>query len=79
MISSFCGAESVPWCFLGYNHFFGHRHIKLSSSSGIAIAYLIREIRSGPCNMLCCIPGFDNCDLELIVALSIVTFHVSTY
>jgi len=47
----------------------------MCSSSDIAIAYLIREIRSDNCF----IPGFDNCDLELIVALSIVTFHVSTY
>ena len=54
---------SVPWCFLGYNHIFVHRHIKMYSSSDIAIAYLIREIRSNHCF----IPGFDNCELDFIV------------
>ena len=33
------------------------------SSSDIAIAYLIREIRSDHCF----VPGSDNCELEFIV------------
>ena len=32
-------------------------------TSDIAIAYLIREIRSNHCYT----PGFDNCDLDFII------------
>ena len=40
----------------------------MCSSSDIAIAYLIREIRSDPCFVdPCFVPGFDNCELEFIV------------
>ena len=43
----FCDvAESVPWCFTGYNHLFGHRHIKLYSHLDDTFAQLTREIRS---------------------------------
>ena len=59
----FCDAESVPWCFLGYNHLYGHRHIKLYNHLDDTIAQLIREIRSD----YYYIPGFKKCDLEYIV------------
>ena len=35
--------ESVGWCFLCYNHVFGHRHIKLYSSIDIVIAQLVKR------------------------------------
>ena len=57
------GRESVSWCFLGYNHLYGHRHIKLYSHLDDTIAQLIREIRSD----YHYIPGFKKCDLECIV------------
>ena len=59
----FYDAESVPWCFLGYNHLYGLRHIKLYSHLDDTIAQLIREIRSD----YYYIPGFKKCDLEHIV------------
>ena len=51
----FCDVESVSWCFLGYNHLYGHRHIKLYSAIDKAMAQLIREIRSD----YFYIPGFN--------------------
>jgi len=60
--SVFCGAESSPcFFFFCYNHIFGHRHIKMYSSD-IAIAYLLREIRSDHCF----VPGFDIVNLSLL-------------
>ena len=59
----FCDAESGTLCFLGYNHLYGHRHIKLYSHLDDTIAQLIREIRSD----YYYIPGFEKCDLEYIV------------
>ena len=58
----FCDTESVPWCFRGYNHLCGHRHIKLYSYLDDTIAQLIRE-RSD----YYYIPVFKKCDLEYIV------------
>ena len=49
----FCDVECVYWCFLGYNHLYGHRHIKLYSAIDKAVAQLIKEIRSD-------IPGFNS-------------------
>ena len=59
----FCDVDSVSWCFLGYNHLYGHRHITLCSVLDKAMAQLIREIRSD----YFYIPVFNSCELEYIV------------
>ena len=61
--TEFCNAESVSWCFLGYNHLYGQGHIQLYSHLDDTIAQLIREIRSD----YYYVSGFKKCDLEYIV------------
>ena len=59
----FLSAALHPWCFLGYNHLFGFRHVRSYCNSDCALAGLIREIR----NDYLCIPGFDYSELEQVV------------
>ena len=56
-------AALYPWCFLGYNHLFGFRHVRSYCNLDYALAGLIRKIR----NDYLCIPGFECSELEQIV------------
>ena len=59
----FLSAALYPWCFLGYNHLFGFRHVRSYRESDYAFAGLIREIR----NDYLCILGIECSELEQVV------------
>ena len=59
----FLSGALCPWCFLGYNHLFGFRHVRSYCNTDYALAGLTREIRID----YLCIHGFECSELEQVV------------